>query len=623
MELNQIIQEINELTLASTEAKILISKILPTIARYLSVQVVFLIPLENFLKASYDEFNFIKEKELAKLEAELQTILLESFSIKSPNEIKAEIKTYLKANTTIAHWEICPISSADVQGWVMLGSNETLGWQNELEENLKTALTLAIKTAKLQYEAEKNQRYKLLQQRVTEVIYKSQDLETILQSAIAQTAQALNISRGLVLMLRYSEPIFSNRREITSPEITVQGLTQWAQTSELETELTSFSLTESAYCLRAWQQAPTPLAFSENTSHYAQEPSCLVTPNLMPSWLIMPLMGTNNGNLDSQMVLGFLILQQAQPRQWEQEEQEIVSWVSTQASTAIIHNKTLQRVQSLVDERTAQLQRSLDVQAKLYETSRHQVEQLQELNQLKDDFLATISHELNTPLATMKMAIQMLQRSDLPPERQRVYLNILDQEWQRENNLIKDLLTLQKIDNEELSLQVQLINLKEVLSTLGEEMKTKWQKKRLEFVLNDERSWEEDDLVRLYSDPEIVRRIFRELITNAAKYCKEQTTVEVTISKPDEDWVKISVSNIGYGIAPAEQNYYIFERFRRGRGATQRAIPGTGLGLALVKSLLNHLHGTIDLESKYNADGVGKTTFSVMLPKSLSEVESR
>ena len=622
MELNRIIQKIHELTLASTEAKTLVSNILPTIARYLSVQVAFLIPLENFPKASYDEFNLIKEKELAKLEAKLQTILRESFSIKPPDEIKAEITAYLQANTTIAHWQICCLSSANCKGLLILGSNEAFGGNDELEKTLEMALSLAIQTAQLQYEAEKNQRYKLLQQRVTEVIHNSQDLETILQSAIAQTAQALNISRGLVFMLRYSDPIFSNRSEITNPDVTVQGLTQWAQTSELETELTSFSLTESAYCLRAWQQAPTPLAFSEDTSHHAQEPSCLVTPNLMPSWLITPLMGTNSGNPDSQTVLGLLILQHDQPRKWEQEEQEIVSWVSTQASTAIIHNKTLQRVQSLVDERTAQLQRSLDVQAKLYETSRHQVEQLQELNQLKDDFLATISHELNTPLATMKMAIQMLQRSDLPPERQRVYLNILDQEWQRENNLIKDLLTLQKIDNEGLSLQVQPINLKEVLSTLGEEMKTRWQKKRLEFVLNDERSLEEDELVRLSSDPESVRRVFRELIDNAAKYGNEQTTVEVAISQPDYNWIMISVSNIGYGIASAEQNY-IFERFRRGRGATQKAIPGTGLGLALVKSLVQHLHGTIDLDSEYNADGVGKTTFSVTLPTSLHEVESR
>ncbi len=619
MKLNRIIQEINELTLTSTEAKTLVSDLLATIANHLPVQAAFLIPLENFPKASYDQFNLISKQQLVQLEAELQAILKESFSIKPPNEIKADIAAYLQANTTIAHWEIYCLSFANCKGLLILDSNDAFGENNELDKSLETALSLAIQTAQLQYEAEKNQRYKLLQQRVTEAIHSSQDLETILKSAIAQIAQALNISRGLVFMLRYSDPIFSNRSEITNPEITVQGLTQWAQTSELETELTSFSLTESAYCLRAWQQAPTPLVFSEDTSHNAQEPSCLVTPNLMPSWLITPLMGTNNGNPDSQTVLGFLILQQDQPRKWEQEEQEIVSWVSTQASTAIIHNKTLQRVQSLVDERTAQLQRSLDVQAKLYETSRHQVEQLQELNQLKDDFLATISHELNTPLATMKMAIQMLQRSDLPPERQRVYLNILDQEWQRENNLIKDLLTLQKIDNEGLSLQVQPINLKEVLSTLGEEMKTKWQKKHLEFVINDETNLEEDELVRLSSDPESVSRVFRELIDNAAKYCKEQTTVEVAISHPDYNWIMISVSNIGYGIAPAEQTY-IFERFRRGKGATQKAIPGTGLGLALVKSLVEHLHGTIDLDSEYNADGVGKTTFSVTLPTSIHEV---
>ncbi|QDZ39459.1 GAF domain-containing sensor histidine kinase [Euhalothece natronophila Z-M001] len=616
MELNLIRQEINELTLVSKDPNTLIQTLLEIISQRLQIQVGLWIPLENFPNVSYDTLNLLDSSQLASLEESIKIILLSNSS--SEPEKKRSVLAYLQENFDLPYWEICPISAVDSQGWLILGSKWNLGWNHQLEETLATPFCLAIKTAKLQYQTQKNERYKRLQQQVIEVIHNSQDLETILQSAIADTAQALNVTRGVVFMLRYSEPTFSSRRQFSNPDITVQGLTQWAQTSELETELTSFPLTESANFLQAWQQAPTPLSLI-SLSNQSTEPSCLKMPYSMPSWLITPLMGTSRGNPDSQMVLGLLLLQNQTIRKWQQEEQEIVSWVSTQASTAIIHNKTLQRVQSLVDERTSQLQRSLDVQAKLYETSRHQVQQLEELNQLKDDFLATISHELNTPLATMKMAIQMLQKPELSPERQRVYLNILDQEWQREHNLIKDLLTLQKIDNEGLSLQVQSIYLKELLTSLGEEMTTKWQRKNLGFILNDETNLAEEEVLQLYSDLESVRRVFAELMNNAGKYSSEQTTVEVVISQSDYHWIMISVSNIGHGISPAEQGY-IFERFRRGKGATQKAIPGTGLGLALVKSLVEHLHGTIDVDSEYSADGLGKTTFYVTLPKSLNNV---
>ncbi|MDR9401853.1 MAG: ATP-binding protein, partial [Halothece sp. Uz-M2-17] len=115
------------------------------------------------------------------------------------------------------------------------------------------------------------------------------------------------------------------------------------------------------------------------------------------------------------------------------------------------------------------------------------------------------------------------------------------------------------------------------------------------------------------------RRVIFELLSNAGKYSRPNTTVEIMLSETIHNWICISVKNIGYGIAPAEQAY-IFDRFRRGKGATQKAIPGTGLGLALVKSLVQHLRGKIDLDSEYNPDGVGETIFHVILPRSLDNV---
>ena len=142
--------------------------------------------------------------------------------------------------------------------------------------------------------------------------------------------------------------------------------------------------------------------------------------------------------------------------------------------------------------------------------------------------------------------------------------------------------------------------------------------KGLDFVLNLEQVSSEKESLTIYSDRESLRRISFELLSNAAKYSTQRTTVEIIVSEPMPNSIRIAVKNIGHGIALGEQSY-IFERFRRGKGATQKAIPGTGLGLALVKSLVEHLQGKIDLESEYNPDGVGETIFSVTLPKFKSQ----
>ncbi|NBD33860.1 MAG: histidine kinase [Cyanobacteria bacterium] len=618
MKLTLIGQEIQALTLASGDAKALLWELPQAIAQSLSAEVCFLIPLDHLPSTSWSTVRFIDQGQLIIWQEKLQPIFLET-EVASWNHssLSREILLDLEQDLGLSNWEICPLAEDQMWGWLIVGSSNNLGLNHRLETSLETALCLALKTARLQYEVEKNERYNLLRQEVTEIIHNSQELETILHSAIAQTTQSLEVTRGIVLMLRYGEPIFGNRQEIVDPQVEVELLTQWAQVSSLESSLTSFPLSTSPLCLKAWQQAPVPLKhqdLKEPESVHWLEPA-----HPMSAWLMAPLMGTSSGRPESQMVLGFLLLENNEPRVWQKEEEELVIWVSTEASTAIIHNKTLQRVQSLVDERTAQLQRSLDVQAKLYETSRNQVEQLQELNQLKDEFLATISHELNTPLATMKMAIRMLHNQELPLERRQKYLGILEQEWNREHNLIKDLLTLQAMEEDGTSLEVAAIDLERLLKQLADEFIAKWEEKQLNVKLNLEQVKRSEETFTIYTDEESVRRIFLELLSNAGKYSCANTTVEILVCQPIRNYILISVKNIGYGISPAEQSY-IFDQFRRGKGVTQKAIPGTGLGLALVKSLVQHLRGKIDLDSEYNPDGVGETTFYVTLPRSLNDV---
>ena len=618
MEVTHIRKKVNELTLKSDDENKLLSEVVKTLTQDLQGKVGFLISKGSLNRASWGEINFIEKKRLLTLERKLSDLLITASEEKKEDEESRRtlVLQLLKQELALNCGEVCSIGDESFEGWLILGSVEALGLNHSLPESLQISIGLALKTAELQSQVGRKKRYKQLRQKVTEAIHNSQDLETILHSAIAQTTQALEISRGIVLMLRYAEPIFSNRQEISDPDVEVQPLTQWAQTPQLEAELTSFPLKESPFCLKAWQQAP--IALSVENHNDLEESNLFSNSEVMSASLITPLMGKSSDRPESQIVFGFLLLENETPRQWQQEEKELVSWVSIEASTAIIHNKTLKRVQSLVDERTAQLQRSLDVQAKLYETSRHQVEQLQQLNKLKDEFLATISHELNTPLTTMKMAIHNLRRDDLSVERRQKYLGILEEEWKREHNLIKDLLTLQKLEEEGIKLQLETVNLEQLLTQLVEEFQEKWMEKGLDFVLNLEQVSSEKESLTIYSDRESLRRISFELLSNAAKYSTQRTTVEIIVSEPMPNSIRIAVKNIGHGIALGEQSY-IFERFRRGKGATQKAIPGTGLGLALVKSLVEHLQGKIDLESEYNPDGVGETIFSVTLPKFKSQ----
>jgi len=618
VEVTEIGQRINELTLNGENSQAILQEVVKKLTQSLRGDIGFLIAIANENSASWSNSEVTDRKRLRTLEAKLKFILTET-SDDDENKIRDRLLSLLKNNLAYNAWEVCAISDEYLRGCFILGSDQGIGLNHHLAAPLQQPLCLALKTAQLQLEAEKKQRYQQLQYQVTEAIHNSQEIEAVLESAIAQLTQSLEITRGIALMLRYAEPIFSDRRTVVAPNIEVQSWTQWAQSPDWEVPLTTFSLTDSSLCLKAWQQAPTPV--SAQGMQTAGEPPFLNTPHPLPALLIAPLMGISSNSPNSQMVLGLLLLQHEHARIWQPEEKEIVSWVCTEASTAIIYKKTIQRVQCLVDERTAQLKHSLDVQARLHETTKHQLQQLQELNQLKDDILTAISHELYTPLATMKMAIQMLHHPEIAPDRRVKYLNILEQEWRREFDLIKDLLTLQGLEKEEIVLQASAINLHKLLTQLKEEFEQKWRKKGLQFTLNLEPLEQQGIAPFLYSDGESLRRIFAELLANASKYSTANTTVEITLSQPAYNWIQISTANVGCGIPP-EKLDNIFERFWRGRSAIENATPGTGLGLSLVKALVQHLHGTIEVDSQYDRAGFGKTTFSVTFPRSFNEVSS-
>lgn len=464
--------------------------------------------------------------------------------------------------------------------------------------------------ASQQQDLQKTYQHQNLIKQLTILSRSNLELNQMFQVVIASTAESLQADRGLLILLKYTDPLFRTqaKKQIPKAKATVVGewtkKTQNSRTSKLEILNQSFSLSECGLCQRAFIDSGKPVIFDDLTAQ--NDISCAVplfALEELPAVLLMPLESQGK-------ILGFLVLQQSFPRSWQPAELNLVEMVCAQVSNAIIQSQTLRQVQTLVDERTAKLQSSLELQAKLHERTRQYVEQLRQLNELKDEFLSNMSDRLRYPLTNMLMSIRNLRLPGIAPERQLRYLDILEQECTKEINLINDLLTLQKLESPHEAPQLESID----LNTRIEHIAASFEKKLAEKGLNISIELPQESL-RLQTELESFDRILQELLTNACKYSEHDTIVRLhAFHQVDEqiDRVIIKVTNIGRAISEEEATY-IFDKFRRGKG---RWTPGTGLGLALVKSLVQHLNGAIAVESLPIPDSQqSEICFTLTLPQ--------
>ncbi|ARV63242.1 ATPase [Nostocales cyanobacterium HT-58-2] len=436
------------------------------------------------------------------------------------------------------------------------------------------------------------------------------ELNQMLQLALASTSEALRVERGLLILLKYTDPLFKTRSKKQIPKAKATVVGEWSRETEnsynnySETFDNSFFLADCGLCQRAFLDSEKPLIINDETD---LQDTLTIAPVLalevLPALLLMPLEIQGK-------VLGFLVLQQAETRDWQSAELNIVEMVCAQLSNAIIQTQTLRQVQTLVDERTAQLQRSLEVQARLYEVKRQQTEQLQKLNDLKDEFLSNISDRLRHPLTRIRMAIRNLRQMGQLNERQIKYADMIEQDCTDEINLINDLLTLQELETHHERPQLETTDITAKIYHLAAAFDTKLADKGLSLALDLP-----DSPLSVQTEGESFDRILQELLTNASKYSEHDTVVHLQAAhqvNQQVDQVIIKVSNIGRGISEEEATY-IFDRFRRGKG---RWTPGTGLGLALVKSLVQHLNGSIAVESLPIEDSsLSQISFTLTLPQ--------
>ena len=207
---------------------------------------------------------------------------------------------------------------------------------------------------------------------------------------------------------------------------------------------------------------------------------------------------------------------------------------------------------------------------------------------LRTDFIANVSHELKTPLAAMQNYATLLQSPELTDDKRAEYARAITEQSRRLADLITNILKLNRLENQQIYPAAKRYNLGEQLAECLLNFESTWEKKDIDI----ETDLEEEVFVR--SDDELLSLVWSNLFSNALKFTQTGGTVSVTL-KTEGDMAVVRVEDTGCGISK-ETGKHIFEKFYQ--GDTSHAAQGNGLGLALVKRVVDIVGGEISVESE-------------------------
>ena len=390
--------------------------------------------------------------------------------------------------------------------------------------------------------------------RVTDRVRDNLDEDLILQAAVRELATAIGVSCCNASLYDVEQGTSTTCYEYTNSMSAYQGrISKFSTVPEIYSQLLQ--------------------------GHYFQ--FCSLVPNLergLVAMLTCPI-------LDDQDVIGDLWLINHKDYAFSDQDIRLAQQVANQCAIAIR-------------------------QARLYESSQSQVKELEHLNQLKDDFLSTVSHELRTPLSNMKLAIHML-RTAPPSARRDRYLDILESECSREAELINDLLDLQRLENDCYAIAFEPIDLANWLPGLLAPFRTRAQNRGQTLTLDLP-----DSIPIAMSDRKSLERILAELLNNACKYTPPDGAIALKVEANLDNYggLVVSCPTLTFKVRnqaeiPASELPRMFEKFYRIPKSDPWQQGGTGLGLALIKKLVETMRGEIEAASSN-----GWTVMTVELP---------
>jgi signal transduction histidine kinase len=240
----------------------------------------------------------------------------------------------------------------------------------------------------------------------------------------------------------------------------------------------------------------------------------------------------------------------------------------------------------------------------LVEELRRRGEQLAEANRRKDDFLAILGHELRGPLAPVRNAIQVLKLSGAPDSNLRWASDVIERQVQHLSRLVDDLLDVSRITRGKVQLRDDEVALAAVVNRAVETSRPLIEERKHALTVSLS-----PEPLRLRGDAVRLTQVLSNLLSNAAKYTEEGGRIDLTVRREGDEAV-VRVQDTGVGI-PAEMLPRVFDLFTQVDGSAQRALGGLGVGLTLVRSLVEMHGGVVEAFS----DGPGRgSTFVVRLP---------
>jgi signal transduction histidine kinase len=226
------------------------------------------------------------------------------------------------------------------------------------------------------------------------------------------------------------------------------------------------------------------------------------------------------------------------------------------------------------------------------------------LSRLRTEFVSSVSHELRTPLAVIRMFAENLRQGWVSEEKKAEYYEVIGRESDRLTELINNVLNLSRVESG--SQQYQLVNTD--LCELLQEILKRYQP-HINAAEIELRQSLPDRPIQIAADPEAIDQVLINLLSNAVKYIGDAEKVVTVCLSSDAEYARISVSDTGIGIS-TEQVPHIFEQYYRADDSQVRAVPGSGIGLTLVRHIIRAHGGEIRVQS---APLTG-STFTIVLP---------